>query len=40
LPNLEKVCYDLIETFRVHNFPFKALQFLEVLKKCTCQKKK
>jgi len=31
-PDLEKVCYNLIDTFRINNFPFKAVQFLEVLK--------
>ncbi len=30
-PDLEKVCNNLINTFRANNFPFKATQFLEVL---------
>lgn len=30
-PDLEKVCNNLINTFRANYFPFKATQFLEVL---------
>ena len=32
LPNLEKICFSLVDTFQVNNYPFKAVQFLDVLK--------
>jgi len=32
-PNLTQVCHELVNTFTVNNYPFKATQFLEVLKK-------